>query len=376
MSRHSPAELRSGPDTSRPSRSGERSVHAGRTGRGRHRRRHSSRHPYRRRRRRPAPARCWPRSRWTRTRAATPRWSPWPGSTRDCGAGRSRATGGYGAGLARHLAEREELVVELDRPARPARRAGAKSDPIDAERAARDALCRAKLAQPRTGPTGPRCRSCSPPAGPRSTPPPPRSVSCGALVITAPEPVRARFRGQSTRIMRTTAARLRPSTAAGDVHTFTALSVLRAIAKRIGALQAEAADHERAIRGSCARGARTCLRSPGSARSSRRQCSLPGPMPGVAAMTLRSPCSPAPHPFRPPPGRPCATGSTAPVTVNSTVPCTPSRCPGYATTPPPSAYADHRRAEGKTDREIKRCLKRYISRQLYRQLEITHHAAP
>jgi transposase len=32
-------------------------------------------------------------------------------------------------------------------------------------------------------------------------------------------------------------------------------------------------------------------------------------------------------------------------------------------------YAERRRAEGKTDREIKRCLKRYISRQLYRQLE-------
>ncbi|MFG1833872.1 IS110 family transposase [Micromonospora chersina] len=31
-------------------------------------------------------------------------------------------TGGYGAGLARHLADAGELVVELDRPRRPARR--------------------------------------------------------------------------------------------------------------------------------------------------------------------------------------------------------------------------------------------------------------
>jgi len=45
--------------------------------------------------------------------------------------------GGYGAGLARYLHEEAELVVELDRPVRPARRAGAKSDAIDAERAAR-----------------------------------------------------------------------------------------------------------------------------------------------------------------------------------------------------------------------------------------------
>src|SRR5512147_1499536 len=33
-------------------------------------------------------------------------------------------SGGYGAGLARHLADAGELVVELDRPLRPARRSG------------------------------------------------------------------------------------------------------------------------------------------------------------------------------------------------------------------------------------------------------------
>ncbi|MCF7553725.1 IS110 family transposase [Pseudonocardia sp. WMMC193] len=37
--------------------------------------------------------------------------------------------------------------------------------------------------------------------------------------------------------------------------------------------------------------------------------------------------------------------------------------------PDTRAYAQRRRAEGKTDPEIRRCLKRYISRQLYRQLE-------
>lgn len=35
---------------------------------------------------------------------------------------------GYGAGLARFLAERGEVVIELDRPNRAARRHGAKSD--------------------------------------------------------------------------------------------------------------------------------------------------------------------------------------------------------------------------------------------------------
>jgi hypothetical protein len=37
--------------------------------------------------------------------------------------------------------------------------------------------------------------------------------------------------------------------------------------------------------------------------------------------------------------------------------------------PDTRACADRRRGEGKSDREIKRCLKRYIARQLYRQHE-------
>ncbi|OLT00311.1 hypothetical protein BJF90_36190 [Pseudonocardia sp. CNS-004] len=57
-------------------------------------------------------------------------------------------TGGYG-GLARHLDELGELVVELDRPVRPALPAGAKSDAVETESAA---LARTRLAQPKTGP--------------------------------------------------------------------------------------------------------------------------------------------------------------------------------------------------------------------------------
>jgi len=59
-------------------------------------------------------------------------------------------TGGHGTGLARYLAKRDELVVELDRPERTNRRNGAKSDPLDAIREAREALSRAKLGTPRT----------------------------------------------------------------------------------------------------------------------------------------------------------------------------------------------------------------------------------
>jgi transposase len=60
-----------------------------------------------------------------------------------------QSTGGNGAGLTRFLAANAEQVVELDRPKRAARRHGAKSDPLDATRAAREALGRDQLAQPR-----------------------------------------------------------------------------------------------------------------------------------------------------------------------------------------------------------------------------------
>ncbi|MDH6464189.1 hypothetical protein M2302_004386, partial [Micromonospora sp. A200] len=156
-------------------------------------------------------------------------------------------SGGYGAGLARHLADAGELVVELDRPLRPTRRAGAKSDPIDAERAARDALARTRLAQPKTG--GERAALQARLTARRA------AVEAGAdaqrqlhaLVITAPEAVRARFRGRGTRAMLTTAIRLRPATSA-DIEVFTCLAVLRDLARRVRFLEAEAAAHEKAIR--------------------------------------------------------------------------------------------------------------------------------
>jgi len=58
-------------------------------------------------------------------------------------------TGSFGSGLATFLLEQGERVVEIDRPKRPARRDGAKSDELDAGRAAREALSREHLAQPR-----------------------------------------------------------------------------------------------------------------------------------------------------------------------------------------------------------------------------------
>lgn len=44
--------------------------------------------------------------------------------------------------------------------------------------------------------------------------------------------------------------------------------------------------------------------------------------------------------------------------------------------PATRAYTDKRRAEGRTTKEIRRCLKRYLARQIYRHLNATHTPAP
>jgi transposase len=60
----------------------------------------------------------------------------------------------HGLGLTRHLLEHGQLVIEAGRPVRASKRPGGKSDPADAARAARDALSAPWLAQPRCD--GPR----------------------------------------------------------------------------------------------------------------------------------------------------------------------------------------------------------------------------
>lgn len=278
-------------------------------------------------------------------------------------------SGGYGAGLARHLSGAGELVVELDRPARPARRAGAKSDSIDAVRAGRDALARARIATPRAD--GERAAlqillSTRQAAVEGVTE---AKNQLHALIVSAPEQVRARFRGSSTTTMLRVAAGLRPGRHAGDVHVFTALSALRAIARRITALQREADTHEAAILAIVRRWRPDLL-------------ALPGVGPIVSATVL----SAWSHS-----GRVADEGAFAMLAGTAPVPASSGKTVRHRLNrsgdrrlnsaihtivvsrmrfhPDTRAYVERRRTQGKTDPEIRRCLKRYITRQLYRQLE-------
>lgn len=277
-------------------------------------------------------------------------------------------TGGYGAGLTRFLAAHAEQVVELDRPKRAPRRHGAKSDPLDAVRAAREVLGRDQLAQPRA--TGPRAalsvrlaarRSAVQAAGDAQR-------QLHALVIAAPEVLRERLRIRSTRQLVAACARLRVQ-ASWDVETATTAATLRSLARRIRELTAEAADHRQAILvlirawrpdllarqgvGPIVAATVLCAWShPGRCRSDAAFAMLGGaaPIPASSGQTIRV--------------RLNRSGDRQLNQALYTVVLTRLR-----TDPATRAYATRRRAQGKTNREIKRCLIRYVARQLYRLLE-------
>ncbi len=277
-------------------------------------------------------------------------------------------TGGYGAGLTRHLVGLGELVVELDRPNRPARRNGAKSDALDAVRAGREALAREHLAQPRAA--GERAALAVLLAARRS------AVDAAsiaqrqlqALVVAAPEALRGRFRGQTGRIMLATAAKLRVQSS-WDVETATTARALRSLARRSLELEAEARDHEKAVLvivkswrpdlleqfGVGPIVAATVLCAWSHAGRCRNEAAFAN-LAGVAPI-------------------PASSGQTTRYRLNR---CGDRQLNRAIHTiamhrmrrdPATRAYVERRRTEGKTDREIRRCLKRYIARQLFRQLE-------
>src|SRR3712207_1767908 len=60
-------------------------------------------------------------------------------------------TGAYGAGLSRFLGEQGHAVLEVNRPNRQLRHQKGKSDPLDAESAARAVLSKQATALPKSG---------------------------------------------------------------------------------------------------------------------------------------------------------------------------------------------------------------------------------
>jgi transposase len=284
-------------------------------------------------------------------------------------------TGGYGAGLTRFLAAHQERVVELDRPKRAARRHGAKSDPLDATRAAREALGRDQLAQPRAA--GPRAALQAHLTTRRSAVQADTDAQrqLHSLVVAAPDALRSRLRGLTTRELITACGRLRLR-ADWDTETIATAASLRALARRIQFLDREIAEHTGAIT-TLVRAWRPDLLSrcgvgPIVAAIVLCAWSHAGRCPSDAAFAMLGGAAPIP----------ASSGQTVRVRLNRSgdrqlnqalhlVVLTRLRYD-----PATRAYAQRRRAEGKTNREIRRCLVRYVARQLYRLLQANPHFDP
>jgi transposase len=78
-------------------------------------------------------------------------------------------TGCYGAGLARYLRGKGYRVIEVTRPDRATRRRNGKSDPVDADAAARTVQAGDQTGTPKAG-TGTVGRCCGPACGPPDRP--------------------------------------------------------------------------------------------------------------------------------------------------------------------------------------------------------------
>lgn len=284
-------------------------------------------------------------------------------------------TGSYGAGLAAFLAERGEWVIEIDRPKRPARRNGSKSDELDAVRAAHEALSREHLAQPRQRGWHEALRVLM---ATRQSTVTAQTKAIGllkSLIVCAPDALRDQLRGHSTDKQLARCARLRTHPAHDAEHRATVIA-LRTTSRRALALAGEARDLEAEITQLVADAAPELLDEFGV-----------GPI--TAAQVLisyshhdrfRSESAFASHSGSSP--IPASSGQTIRHRLNRSGDRQLNRAlhvivlTRLAHDAQTRAYVERRTAEGKTAREIRRCLKRYLARRLYRLLQTNPNLTP
>jgi transposase len=156
-------------------------------------------------------------------------------------------TGGYGAGLARHLAAQGMRVVEVNRPDRRQRRTKGKSDPLDAYAAAEAVLSERATSTPKLG-TG-IVESIRALHTTRAGAVKARTAAMNelrALLVTAPAELRDKLRGLAAGALVTACARLRPTGDVADPQVGVR-AALRSLARRHQTLSGEIADLDDAL---------------------------------------------------------------------------------------------------------------------------------
>ena len=277
-------------------------------------------------------------------------------------------TRSFGIGLARALAAAGVAVVEVERPRRVARRRG-KSDPIDARLAALHALRMDsdRLPTPRADGDREALRILLS-ARREMVATRTRTVNrLRALLLTGDEADRTLSRGTLTCRRLAVIARQR-----GPRHQTREQSVRRAEARRLAraiqALRRDLADNKSQLAELVADLAPDLLAKLGVGPVSAAQAivswSHPGRCRNEAAYEALGGASPLP----------ASSGRTVRHRLNRSGDRALNRAlhdillSRWRTCPRTHAYINRRRAEGKTDLEIRRCLKRYIARELYRTL--------
>jgi transposase len=158
-----------------------------------------------------------------------------------------KGTGAYGARLCRWLRERGIAVIEVERPDRKLRRNTGKSDPIDAEAAARKVLSGEATVTPKTGAGKVEMIRVLRIARRSAV------ISRGqvgnqlqALTVTAPPVLREQLEGRTTRARVAIAVKYRPGKEPDSVLAATRYA-MKKLALRFRALDAEIKDLDRQL---------------------------------------------------------------------------------------------------------------------------------
>jgi transposase len=282
-------------------------------------------------------------------------------------------TGSYGAELALALHQAGVAVVEVDRPDRAARRRDGKSDPLDAEAAARAAQGgRADGTPKRRG--GPVQALAALRIARRSAVDQRSDVTrqIKSLIVTAPEALRAQLRPLSdAELIRHCATRRPDPATAGDPHTATVLA-LRSLARRHRQLSTEIDELDKLITPLVARINPTLYALFGVGPDTAGQLLVtagnnPERLRSEAAFAML--CGAAPLP--------ASSGRTHRHRLNrggdrqANAALYRIVITRLRHDPRTRAYAERRTAEGMSKKEIIRCLKRYVAREVYTALTHT-----
>jgi transposase len=279
-------------------------------------------------------------------------------------------TGAYGAGLALHLRVAGIELVEVDRPDRKARRQQGKSDPVDAEAAARAAQAGRATGIPknRVGAVEAlralRVARRSAVAARAQA-----QTQMKSLIVTAPDPLRSQLRELGVRQLVAHCAARRPDRGAAAEPTTATLIALRALARRHQRLSAEIDDLDALI-------------TPLVTQINPALCALLGVGPDIAGQLLVT-AGDNPHRLRSEAAFAMLCGA-APLAASSGRTQRhrlnrggdrQANCAFYRIVlcrlrwdPRTRVYAQRRTAEGMGKKEIIRCLKRYVAREIYTAL--------